>query len=225
MFQNEAKKHGCIFNLLQICYCTLPLGLNKNLFDERLSYFQTLLDRIPQNIHRHAFATCQLMRYLTKLINEEVRLSKVLSKSQLACSDINVQLFTIMFLYSYRSSAIFLLWLIFLPIINCNILRLQCKMIAEFRIKKDGQKLENSVIETIKNVKLQQCFDSCMHNYQCKSVNFKATNIRICQLNSKSSVDIFDAVSLTADPNWDFYSPNFSDKLVSISKYRTASVC
>ena len=90
-------------------------------------------------------------------------------------------------------------------------------MIAEFRIKKDGQKLENSVIETINNVKLQQCFDSCMQNYQCKSVNFKATNIRTCQLNSKSSVDIFDAVSLTADPKWDFYSSNFSDKLVSTS--------
>ena len=107
--------------------------------------------------------------------------------------------------------------MLFLSSAQSHILRLSCKSIAEFEIEKKGYCLKENVIDTINKVSLQQCFDRCLHNLRCKSINMERNGFGICQLNARSSHDSIDNVTLTVNNRWNFYSTNFSSRLVSSS--------
>ena len=96
-------------------------------------------------------------------------------------------------------------------------LRLKCKSIAEFQIEKKGYCLKGNVIETVDEVTLLQCFDRCLHNQRCKSINMERNGFGVCQLIARSSHDSVDNITLTVNDRWNFYSTNFSSRLVSSS--------
>ena len=75
--------------------------------------------------------------------------------------------------------------------------------------------LEGSKIEEIIGIDLNECRGRCVLNKQCKSINFRNDDPRLCQLNSKSSHDNSDRVRLTKNDEWDFYTTNYSVRAVS----------
>ncbi|XP_065053007.1 fibropellin-3-like isoform X2 [Rhopilema esculentum] len=101
----------------------------------------------------------------------------------------------------------------FLPLV-CRLLRLPCKMIAEFKIVHRGYWLQGSVIAEFTEAGLQDCYGYCLHNPRCKSFNIEKDDYGTCQLNSMSSHDVLDNKTLTANGNWNFHSTNFSEKMV-----------
>eukprot|EP00795_Rhopilema_esculentum_P014809 gene14809-5916_t len=106
---------------------------------------------------------------------------------------------------------------IFIPS-QCRILRLPCKMIAEFKIVHRGYWLQGSVIAEFTEAGLQDCYGYCLHNPSCKSFNIEKDDYGTCQLNPMSSHDVLDKKTLTPNGNWNFHSTNFSDRNVSGSK-------
>lgn len=117
--------------------------------------------------------------------------------------------------FSLISPVIYLM--LFLTSTQTHILRLSCKSIAEFPIEKKGHRLKGYVIETINKISLQQCFERCLHIRRCKSINIEKSGFGICQLNARSSHDSMDNVTLAENDRWNFYSTNFSSRLVSSS--------
>ncbi|XP_065053011.1 neurogenic locus notch homolog protein 1-like [Rhopilema esculentum] len=100
---------------------------------------------------------------------------------------------------------------IFIPS-QCRILRLPCKMIAEFKIVHRGYWLQGSVIAEFTEAGLQDCYGYCLHNPSCKSFNIEKDDYGTCQLNPMSSHDVLDKKTLTPNGNWNFHSTNFSDR-------------
>lgn len=100
--------------------------------------------------------------------------------------------------------------------IDCRILRLSCKSVAEFSIEKQGYHLEGYVIKRLTDVGLYECYESCLHDNRCKSINIEAGEYGICELNRASSNDFMDNVTLTYNARWIFRSTNFSDLRVSV---------
>ena len=74
--------------------------------------------------------------------------------------------------------------------------------------------LQGHVIEEFSSVGLHECYEFCLHNEQCKSVNIEMGDHGVCQLNSASSHDSIDNVQLVRNPNWIFRSTNYSDTKV-----------
>ena len=110
--------------------------------------------------------------------------------------------------------------LLYLCRTDCRILRLPCQTVAEFSIEKKQYMLEGYVIEEFSNVGLHECYEFCLHNKQCKSVNIEMGDYGLCQLNNASSYDSIDNVQLVRNPNWIFRSTNYSDTKVIALNHR-----
>ena len=94
-----------------------------------------------------------------------------------------------------------------------HIYRLPCKKFAEFSIvEKDSGLNANAVLKTLGNTNKHACRSECIRNSQCKSFS---TKLNTCELNSKSTEDSNDNVSLESRPGWTYHSTYFDDTLVS----------
>ena len=123
-----------------------------------------------------------------------------------------------MFSFYYKWQLIFLLsWLINLLRLDGRILRLHCKTVAVFSIERKGYLLQGYVINEFMEVGLHECYEHCMFDKRCKSINIDISEYGTCQLNGASSHDSMDNVTLTKNPNWIFKSTNYSDLKVGKS--------
>lgn len=98
----------------------------------------------------------------------------------------------------------------------CRILRLSCGSYANFSMRKSGFYLKGHVIREFPFLDLKYCYNHCLLDPLCKSVNVARGGNGLCQLNNASFYDPMDYVSLTKNNSWGYHSTNFSDRLVSI---------
>ncbi|XP_065052580.1 fibropellin-1-like [Rhopilema esculentum] len=97
---------------------------------------------------------------------------------------------------------------------NCHILRLHCKMFANFSVKVEGHLLEGFTIAQPEYVDIHECFGHCLHNPWCRSVNVRILGSRTCQLNSRTILNSTNSSLLLKDQNWDFYTTDYTEKLI-----------
>ena len=100
---------------------------------------------------------------------------------------------------------------------GCHILRLECKGEAKFTVKKPGSRSTEIPIAVYTDLKAPGCKSKCLHNPQCKAINFKNGHAKICQLLKKSRTNVFDNVTLSDSPDWEYQTTNYSSRLVSIN--------
>ena len=113
--------------------------------------------------------------------------------------------------------SLLIVWLIMISRLESRILRLPCQKFADFSIERKGFMLQGHVIDQFNDVELHECYEYCMYDNRCKSINVEISEYGICQLNNASSHDSMDNVSLTSNVNWIFRSTNYSDLKVIIS--------
>ncbi len=97
------------------------------------------------------------------------------------------------------------------------ILRLPCKQMASFFIRKDGKVLRDSVIASYVHQTLEECEFKCLDNQRCKSINMELSGIQRCELNDKTTEDIRDRVSLSPKTGWAFLTTDYKNPWVSES--------
>ena len=95
-------------------------------------------------------------------------------------------------------------------------LRLSCLYHAEFSEVKSDSILEGYVISTTNDISEQKCQSNCMFHPKCKSINWRAGEQQICQLNNRSAADLLDGVKVIQKVGWTFKSTSYTDPLVCL---------
>ncbi|XP_065071463.1 uncharacterized protein LOC135696108 [Rhopilema esculentum] len=96
--------------------------------------------------------------------------------------------------------------------INGEILRLPCKIFANFTAVLHDQSL-SSTFCSLDNLDEQMCKFECIMEHRCKSINLNR-ELGICQLNSKSAQDPKDFIKTQKKEGWTYYSTRFEEKNV-----------
>ncbi|XP_065071507.1 uncharacterized protein LOC135696142 isoform X2 [Rhopilema esculentum] len=95
---------------------------------------------------------------------------------------------------------------------NGEILRLPCKIFANFTAVLHDQSL-SSTFRSLDNLDEQMCKFECIMEHRCKSINLNR-ELGICQLNSKSAQDPKDFIETQIKEGWTYYSTRFEEKNV-----------
>eukprot|EP00112_Aurelia_sp_Birch-Aquarium-sp1_P012571 Seg2643.2 transcript_id=Seg2643.2/GoldUCD/mRNA.D3Y31 product=Fucolectin-1 protein_id=Seg2643.2/GoldUCD/D3Y31 len=106
------------------------------------------------------------------------------------------------------------LFVLLITITKSRILRLSCLHHAEFSEIKTDSILDGHVISTTDGISEQKCQANCMLHPKCKSINWKAGEKQICQLNKRSAADATDGVSTIHKAGWIFKSTSYKDPLI-----------
>ena len=105
--------------------------------------------------------------------------------------------------------------LLLIVAVRGRILRLGCLQYANFDVIYSNGVLQGSVIATFAGLSSQQCEEECIAERECKSINSENNGARACELNSKSTADPLDGVSLNSKEGWTYKSTSYNDRLVS----------
>ena len=92
-----------------------------------------------------------------------------------------------------------------------TILRLPCKVFADFNVIHLGKRLIDHVLVFFNGLQDTQCMVKCVKNVKCRSYNTNRKDGR-CEINGKALVD--NGTILKADPDWVYKSTNYSLNLV-----------
>ena len=94
---------------------------------------------------------------------------------------------------------------------NGTILRLPCKVLADFNVIHLGKRLLDHVLMSFNGLHDTQCMVKCAENVECRSYNTNRKDGR-CEINRKALAD--SGTVLTTDSNWVFKSTDYSSNLV-----------
>ena len=95
-----------------------------------------------------------------------------------------------------------------------HILRLSCKMFAQFTVIKDDAILQGSVLGTFNNMDVPECQFECMKHPMCKSINTNEGKCSQCQLSANSTEDPRELNRVTSRFGWKYFSTDFSETKV-----------
>ncbi|XP_065052423.1 uncharacterized protein LOC135681747 isoform X1 [Rhopilema esculentum] len=96
--------------------------------------------------------------------------------------------------------------------INGEILRLPCKIFANFTAVLHDHSL-SSTFRSLDNLDEQMCKFECIMEHRCKSINLNR-ELGICQLNNKSAQDPKDFIEAQKKEGWTYHSTRFEEKNV-----------
>ena len=106
---------------------------------------------------------------------------------------------------------------IFIANVDSRLLRLDCHMSADFKVIKEGEVLQGSVISTFHHVSFQECKAQCLFNENCKSINSQNEGDQICELNNASvpEVSVF-CESVFKRMGWTYASTSYINQRVRL---------
>eukprot|EP00794_Sanderia_malayensis_P019237 gene19237-21165_t len=108
--------------------------------------------------------------------------------------------------------------LLFCNTVACTILRLPCKQHANFSIVREGFILKGSAIDNIEGLTYIECKIECFKNDRCKSINMEQHHGGMCQLNSKSTVEMAGGMNaLVPKQNWTYTSTDYNEHLIGLN--------
>eukprot|EP00794_Sanderia_malayensis_P020634 gene20634-22669_t len=108
--------------------------------------------------------------------------------------------------------------LLFCNTVACTILRLPCKQHANFSIVREGFILQGFAIDSIEGLTDIECKIECFKNDRCKSINMEQHHVGMCQLNSKSTVEMAGGMNaLVPKQNWTYTSTDYNEHLIGLN--------
>eukprot|EP00794_Sanderia_malayensis_P019236 gene19236-21164_t len=108
--------------------------------------------------------------------------------------------------------------LLFCNTVACTILRLPCKQHANFSIVREGFILQGFAIDNIEGLTDIECKIECFKNDRCKSINKEQHQGGMCQLNSKSTVEMAGGMNaLVPKQNWTYTSTDYNEHLIGLN--------
>ena len=106
---------------------------------------------------------------------------------------------------------------IFIAKVDSRLLRLNCHMSADFKVIKEGEVLQGSVISTFDHFSFQECKAQCLFTENCKSINSQNEDDQICELNDASvpEVSVF-CKAVFKRAGWTHASTSYINQRVSL---------
>ena len=103
-----------------------------------------------------------------------------------------------------------------------EILRLDCAIYANFRVKKQNETLQHTFL-TIPGADTVQCRLECIMNKQCKTFNINEDEM-VCELNDKSTEDVRDNAKTVVATGWTYYSTQYNESNVCRKTFKNCNI-